>query len=73
MRVVDFDNEPRETLGESVFPYKDRIPESGSWAATIFLWVMAVLSAFCGVWEFAIFWAAFSLGVCLPLSRVDQV
>jgi hypothetical protein len=38
------DSEPNETLGESMFPYKGRIPETGSWPATIFLWVMAILS-----------------------------
>jgi hypothetical protein len=29
MRVQDFDKEPRPTLGEELFPYKDRVPESG--------------------------------------------
>jgi hypothetical protein len=37
MREQDFDKEPRPTWGDEMFPYKDRIPESGSWAATIFL------------------------------------
>ena len=72
MRVQDFGKEPRPTLGEEMFPYKDRIPESGSWAATIFLWVMAVLLALCSVWEFAVVLALFSLGVCPPLNRVES-
>jgi hypothetical protein len=65
-------NEPRETLGESMFPYKGRIPESGSWAATISLRVMAILGALCGVWLWTAMMALISLGVCPPLCKTDQ-
>jgi hypothetical protein len=69
MGVQGYASELRGTWGESMFPYKDRIPESGSWAATIFLWVMAVLGALCGVWPWAVMMALISLGVCPPLNQ----
>ena len=72
MRVQDFDKEPRPTWGEEMFPSSNRIPESGSWAATIVLWVLAIFSALAEAWPFAIFLALFSLGVCPPINRIES-
>jgi hypothetical protein len=72
MRVQDFDKEPRPTWGEEMFPSSNRIPEFGSWAATIAFWVFGIAWAVCGCWEGLLFMGWFSLGFCPPLNRAGR-